>query len=317
MISKNSMNQSSMAAQAKTHDWQGLKRKRHATTLFITALLCCVFSFNNQLCAQPQNASQSEFKRIITAGGSITEIVHALGLMSKLVAVDSSSLYPTSVAELPQIGYFRSLSAEGLMSLSPDLLVAARGAGPDAVLEQVEKSGVVVRQFEQSTYTLGSWQTLITEIGDFFNRQDKASELIETALNNIKLGQKKRRYSGGTINAIALLNSGQRGPTAAGKNTVPDLLMSLAGINNLAGEIDGYKPFSAELLASAHVDLILVPHHNLDSMGGVEGVCEQTAIKLATRKGCNVHVVDALLLLGFGARIDQAVNQLIEQSNQL
>ncbi len=259
----------------------------------------------------------SEYKRIVSAGGSITEIVHSLGLLPNVIAVDTSSLYPDSVKSLPQVGYFRSLGAEGLLSLSPDLLVVARGAGPDAVLRQVENSGVTVRQFEQSVYTLESWQKLVSEIGQFFDRDNKANELIDKALTQIDEAQSQRRYKSGQINAIALMNSGQRGPTVAGKNTVPDLLMSLAGIDNLAKDIDSYKPFSSELLASSQVDLIMVPHHNLEAMGGVDGVCAEKSIKLATENGCNVLVMDALLMLGFGARIDQATRQVIEFGNQL
>lgn len=258
-----------------------------------------------------------QYQRIISAGGSITEIIHALGLMDNVIAVDSSSLYPPAVHQLPKVGYFRSLGAEGLLSLSPDLLIAARGAGPSSVLSQVENSGVMVRQFAQSTYTLGSWKALVSDVGRFFGKQDQATALITTAIKNIKAAQKSRLYAKQEINAIALLNSGQRGPIAAGANTMPDLLMELAGINNLAGDLEGYKPYSTESLASKKLDLILVPHHNLEGMGGIEGVCKQTAIKFATVDGCNVQVMDALLLLGFGSRIDEAVTQIIEQANNL
>ncbi|MCY4235162.1 MAG: hypothetical protein OXE74_02460 [Cyanobacteria bacterium MAG CAR2_bin_4] len=44
------------------------------------------------------------------------------------------------------IGYVRRLSAEGILSLAPDLLIAARDAGPDPVLQQLQRSGVVVVQ---------------------------------------------------------------------------------------------------------------------------------------------------------------------------
>ncbi len=261
--------------------------------------------------------SQDSYQRVISAGGSITEVIHALGVISKVIAVDTSSMYPPSVSSLPQVGYFRNLGAEGLLSLAPDLLVAARGAGPDSVLTQVQRAGVTVKQFEQSVYTLESWSQLIQEMGVFFGKSSKATELIETALKNIELTRSNRRYNENSLNAIALLNSGQRGPTIAGTNTVPDLLLSLAGLNNLAGELEGYKPFSSEMLASNTIDVILVPQHNLESMGGIEGVCANVAIKYATVQGCNVHVMDPLLMLGFGARIDQAVTQVSGFANRL
>ncbi len=271
------------------------------------------------LAAQNANADTKtesiQYSRIVSAGGSITEIIYAFGLMPKVVAVDSSSLYPVSAKDLPQVGYFRNLGAEGLLSLSPDLVVTARGAGPSATLEQVKSTGVTVKQFEQSVYTLASWKNLVSQMGAFFEKQNEAKQLIDNVITAIDLSKRQRLYSHNKLNAIALLNSGQRGQTLAGKNTVADLLLSVAGINNLGAEFEGYKPFSAEMLAKAQVDIILVPQHNLESMGGIDGICSQVAIKLATKQGCHVHAMDPLLLLGFGSRLDQAIDQVIAQGN--
>jgi len=263
-----------------------------------------------------QNKTETmQYSRIVSAGGSITEIIFAFGLMPKVVAVDSSSLYPASAKELPQVGYFRNLGAEGLLSLSPDLIIAARGAGPSTTLDQVKSAGVTVKQFEQSVYTLASWGSLVSDMGAFFEKQSEAKQLINKVTSAIDQSKRQRLYGDNKLNAIALLNSGQRGQTLAGKNTVADLLLSTAGINNLGAEFEGYKPFSAEMLANAQVDMILVPQHNLESMGGIEGICAQVAIKLATKKGCHVHAMDPLLLLGFGSRLDQAVEQVVDQGN--
>ena len=45
-------------------------------------------------------------------GGSVTEIVYALALGKRVVAVDSTTRYPPSTAQLPDVGYRRALSAE-------------------------------------------------------------------------------------------------------------------------------------------------------------------------------------------------------------
>ena len=50
--------------------------------------------------------------RLVTLGGSITEIVYALGAGDRIVAVDTTSVYPESVLSLPKIGYMRALSSE-------------------------------------------------------------------------------------------------------------------------------------------------------------------------------------------------------------
>ena len=253
--------------------------------------------------------------RIISAGGSITEIMFALGLGDRIVAVDTSSFYPPEVNKLPKVGYFRSLAAEGLMSLNPDMLVAANGAGPDVALKQVEALGVAVKSYEQSSYTLESWGTLISSIGEDFNRVDEAQKLIKSVSQGIAKHQARGGFSDKKLNAIALLSIGQRGPVAAGKNTVPDLLLELAGINNVAKSLEGYKPFSSELLAKQQIDMLLVPSHMVASLGGKEAICENQIIKMATSNECNLLVIDALLLMGFGARLDQSVGEIINFAN--
>ena len=62
----------------------------------------------------------AEAARIVSIGGTVTEIVYLLGEEQQLVGTDTSSLYPAAAAALPQVGYQRTLSAEGVLSLHPD-----------------------------------------------------------------------------------------------------------------------------------------------------------------------------------------------------
>jgi iron complex transport system substrate-binding protein len=255
--------------------------------------------------------------RIISAGGSITEILFALGLGDRLVGVDTTSLYPEQAIELPKVGYFRSMGAEGLMSLNPDIIIAAKGAGPRAALMQVKALGVEVYTYDQTTYTVDAWKGLITSLGSDYSKLHEANQLIEKVTQGLTTQAIGRRYQEKHLNAVVLLSIGQRGPIAAGENTVPNLLLNLAGINNLAHELDGYKPFSSELLAKKKIDFVVVPSHVIAGLGGKEAVCQNQIIKIAMTEGCNVYVMDSLLLMGFGARLDQAVGHIIEKANTL
>ena len=76
--------------------------------------------------------AQDFTRRIVVAGGDLTEIVFALDAEDQLVGVDQTSTWPPQAQDLPQIGYVRRLSAEGVLSLDPDLLIAAHDAGPVA-----------------------------------------------------------------------------------------------------------------------------------------------------------------------------------------
>ena len=69
--------------------------------------------------------------RIVSIGGAVTEILYALGMDDKIVAIDTTSLYPTRAAkEKKNVGYMRQLSPEGVLGLAPTLMLAIEGAGP-------------------------------------------------------------------------------------------------------------------------------------------------------------------------------------------
>jgi iron complex transport system substrate-binding protein len=86
--------------------------------------------------------AQAEPARIVTAGSAVTEIAVALGLAPQLVAVDTSSKHLEETRDKPDIGYVRSLGAEGILSQQPDLVLVTGEAGPPPVLEQIRAAGV-------------------------------------------------------------------------------------------------------------------------------------------------------------------------------
>ena len=76
-------------------------------------------------------------QRIVSAGGDITEIIYQLGAGDRVIGLDSTSNFPADAAEKAQIGYIRNLAAEGILSLDPDILIAAHDAGPPPAVEQL------------------------------------------------------------------------------------------------------------------------------------------------------------------------------------
>jgi iron complex transport system substrate-binding protein len=68
--------------------------------------------------AAGRTVTVSDASRIVSIGGAVTEILYALGLKDHVVAVDTTSLYPPqALKEKPNVGYMRSLWAEGVHRL--------------------------------------------------------------------------------------------------------------------------------------------------------------------------------------------------------
>lgn len=90
--------------------------------------------------------SLSAQERIVIAGGSIAEVVYALGAGSDVIAVDQTTSYPPETASLPQIGYWKQLSSEGILALKPTLFLTQRcGTGScsqPAVIDRRKSTGL-------------------------------------------------------------------------------------------------------------------------------------------------------------------------------
>ena len=249
-------------------------------------------------------AAQASTKRLITAGGTITEITYALGAGNQIVAVDQSSTYPLAATKLPMIGYYRDLAAEGVLSQNADLLLALEGAGRASVLEQIKRVGVDVKVFDKPQSVDELYQ-LVDEIAEVLDRQAQAKELKQKIAQSLPEQQKL----GG--NAVFLLSVGSRGLVAAGRETVPNLLFEYLGINNIANGQNGYKTLGREAILTADPDFIVAASHSVASIGGKQAFCQQPALALVpAAKECRLLVIDGLKVLGMTTRLAEAIAEL-------
>lgn len=243
--------------------------------------------------------------RIVSAGGSVTEILFALGVGNAIVATDTSSSFPADVQHLPKIGYYRQLSAEGVLSMTPSHVFAAQGAGPINVLEQVEAVGVQTHIFQQQRSVTGLTD-LITKVGELSGKSDNAIRL------NTKIATQLRALPSvnSDIKPVFLMSASERGLMAAGSQTVPDLLMTLLGVQNPYGHINGFKPISTESLLEVGSQLLFIPKHQTQGLSPTQ-LCDIAALKVWSQlHGCNIVVVDSLLFLGMTPRLPQAASQM-------
>ena len=250
--------------------------------------------------------AQNQEMRIVSAGGSVTEIIFALGLGDAVIATDTSSSFPSDVHDKVKVGYYRQLSSEGVLSLNPTHLFAAKGAGPADVLNQIKAVGVGTYVFEQ-TRSLEGLTKLISEIGDKLGRQARAKAL------NAELTQSLAFLPSLKSDAIPvfLMSASERGIMAAGNNTVPHLLMQVLGIENVFGQLNGFKPISSEALLQAQANLIFIPRHQTQGMSAQQ-LCKTQALRLWSKiQGCHIEIVDSLLFLGLTPRLPEAAKQML------
>jgi iron complex transport system substrate-binding protein len=264
------------------------------------------------LCACPLLAESSDRPaRLVSVDAAATEIIYALGGEERLVGVDTTSLYPAGTEELAKVGYKRALSAEGILSLGPDLLLATDEAGPPEVLEQVARAGVAIRRIPD-TPTVAGLHEKIAAVAEVLGRPEAGAAL------SAQLDQELARLDAVTEaqpsrpRVLFLLHVGAGNDLAAGRDTAADTVIRLAGGQNvLHDDFSGYKPLSAEAALAAAPDVILVTQQNLEQLGSLDAVLERGALK-ATPAGQarRVLAMNGPLLLAFGPRLAVAAAQL-------
>ncbi|EJM58867.1 ABC-type hemin transport system, periplasmic component [Pseudomonas sp. GM50] len=256
-------------------------------------------------------------QRWVSAGGALSEWVSALGGESKLVGVDTTSQHPDSLKALPSIGYQRQLSAEGILSLRPQILVGTEEMGPPPVLSQIRSAGVQVELFSTQP-DLPTLQGNLQHLGKLLGAEDRASQVFLTYQQ--QLDQQQARVSQAQLKHKApgvLLLLGHAGgkPLIAGKDTAADWLLQQAGGHNLATHT-GYKPFSVESLASLNPEVLVFADRALTGDAARAALFKENPILSSTRAAKDGRVMEldpTLLVGGLGPRLPESLIRLSDE----
>lgn len=262
--------------------------------------------------ALPSLAQAQAPERIVVAGGVISEVIYALGLQDRIVGVDSTSQFPPeALKEKANIGYVRALSAEGVLSLKPTLIMLIDGAGPPDAVSLITESGVKIARIADGLTPEGV-TTKIAAIGAAIGAGAPAERLAAQTkvrfdeLATLRDGITKKRR-------VLFLLSLQNGRAlVGGRNSSADGMIALAGGINVADAIEGYKPMTDEAIAAAAPDMILMMRnssaHNItpDELFAMPAFSQTPAAS-----GKRLVQMDGLYLLGFGPRTPMAARDLM------
>ncbi|WP_434703924.1 ABC transporter substrate-binding protein [Pseudomonas sp. Z1-12] len=253
-------------------------------------------------------------QRWVSAGGALSEWVSALGGESKLVGVDTTSQHPESLRALPSIGYQRQLSAEGVLSLRPQILVGTEEMGPPPVLAQIRSAGVQVELFS-ATPDLPTLQGNLRHLGQLLGAEAAAAQVFDRYQEQLTQqharvveAQRKQKAPG----VLLLVGSSGGKPLVAGKGTSADWLLQQAGAHNLATH-SGYKSFSVESLAGLNPEVLVFADRALSGEEARAALFRENPILSSTRAARDGRVMEldpTLLVGGLGPRLPQSLVKL-------
>lgn len=262
-------------------------------------------------CQSPTNqhvsAGGDAAVRIVSLKGPFTETLFALGLGGQVVGVDITSTYPEEAAQLPKAGRSRQVSAEGVLSLGADWVVADRELLSAEVQTQLESAGLHCLLLEQVFSPAGT-KDMIQQLATQFHANRAATDsLLHTIDNDIA----QLRPLLQTPKVLFVYARGAGNLMVGGQNTAADAMITLSGGQNAIQGIEGFRPLTAESLVEANPDAILLFDTGLESLEGPEGLMALPGMSL-TRAGKERRFVamDGNYLLGFGPRLGKAALEL-------
>lgn len=254
--------------------------------------------------------ARAQTARVLCIGGALTEIVYRLGAGELLVGTDTTSLYPEAAQKTAKVGYARQLSAEGVLSLRPTVVIAGAEAGPPTAIEQLRTAGVsLVRAAPGHDI-----ETLVANV------QRVAAALARRAAGDALAAelraqwqQVQARVARGGPRVLFVLSHVANNVQVSGHGTAAHALIEAAGGVNALSGFNGYRPLTAEAVIAAAPEVIVTTTQGVQALGGEARLLAQPGLALTPAgRAQRVLARDGLYLLGWGPRVPQAVQELAQ-----
>ena len=251
--------------------------------------------------------------RVVGVSKQINEFMYEIGAESVLVARDLTSIYPAAIRRLPSVGYHRALSAEGIISMRPTMLLTDGNLGPDAVVEQVKKVGIPVVLMSPGG-TVDSAQALMAQLGERFGRKQAADSVIagwQRAMSGALADS--TRWAGEPKPRVLVMHFGQLNNSylALKRGSAADRIIGWAGGVNAVDSVGGMMRLTPELIARAAPDVIIATDVGFDRVGSADSFAQLPGVALtpAAKRG-RIYRVDETEVMYFGPRTPASISKV-------
>lgn len=250
--------------------------------------------------------------RIIAIGGDITEILYAIGADKRIIAVDATSQFPPeALKEKKNIGYMRTLSTEGVLSANGDLIIASDRSGPPEVVKALKSAPVAYIEIPDDFSPLGV-ANKARQIARAVGLDAAGENLAQRIERDFAKLTELRKQIDKPAHVLFVLNVVNGRVMVGGSHSSADAILKLAGAENAAAAVNGYKPISDEALVEISPDAIVnmsrAGNHDTGQIASIKGLSASPAVR-----NKRIIQMDGLYLLGFGPRAPAAARDLMRQ----
>lgn len=261
--------------------------------------------------ANGDDVTIEDTSRVATLGGVFTETAYALGAAEQISAVDASSFYPPeALAEKPNFGYYRFLSAEPVLAEDPSLIIGNDETGPPEVVEQLRGAGVPILLLPDNNDVQAA-RDLITTLGAIFEKEAEAEELIANLDADVAIAEELVARAESSPRVLFVLQPPEAPLLVSGEVSAAGNMITLAGGSHVFPGFPGYIPMTPEGIVESAPDVILTTDASVERLGGWDAVMEHPGIgQTPAADNDRVYAMEDLYLMGFGPRTGQAIADL-------
>ena len=253
--------------------------------------------------------------RVVCVSKQINEYLYDIHAESVLVARDLTSIYPPQITKLPSVGYHRALSAEGIISMRPTMLLTDGNLGPEGVVAQVKKVGIPVVVMDPGS-TPASARFLMTRLGTEFHHERQADSVIAewnramaAALSDSSGWEKEAKPR------VLVMHFGQiaNDYLAIKRGTPADQIIRWAGGENATDSVGGMLRLTPELIAKAAPDVIIATDVGYDRFGSAAKFAALPGVSLTPAgKSQRVYRVDETEVMYYGPRTPATLRKVAQ-----
>lgn len=193
-------------------------------------------------------------RRIVSLAPSITEILYALQMESRLVGATQFSDYPHAAVKLPKVGSYVRLDVEKIVSLKPDLCIAVKDGNPEHIIRKLESLGIAVYAVDPRNLT--AVRDTVVEMGNILGAGPQAKTIAAAMDSSIKTVRDKLSHV--THQPGVFFQIGVSPIVSTGTHTFIHELITMAGGNNLAQGSTPYPRYSKEQVIGMRPEVIII-----------------------------------------------------------
>ena len=283
---------------------------------FACLLALCLTTACGRLGNDDKKAGQAT--RIVCISKQINEYIYALGAEQDLVAVDLSSTYPEQIKKLPNVGYHRALSAEGIISMKPTVVLHDGSIAPEAVINQVKTVGIPLLEMK-SGRGLDSAMILMKQVGAYFHKEAAADSIVKKWDSEMSAALKDTvKNVGKPKPRILIIHYGRAANIylAMTKRSTANQIIEWAGGVNAIDSVGGMARTNAEMIAKSAPDIIIATDFGFDKFGTADKFKEMPGIALTPAgKNGKIYRIEENEIVYFGPRTPSVVKKIANMVN--